>query len=123
MARWRLTGKHYIHIEGTEWEYKETDQATGQQGRKVFAVPRHLDPDNPRDCNYPGECIVATKASAQYPRDHIFSGPPTPDMEPLDEEAEAITEATRDSWVHPIESLPPNANAMLPSEPRAARRA
>src|SRR6266705_1767114 len=106
MARWRLRTGHYLNVPGTEWEYKETDRTTGKTGRKVFAVPMLLDPNDPADHNYPGEIIVASAEDRAFPRDIIFLGDPTPDMEPIDDEAEAISEALASKWVHPIESLP-----------------
>lgn len=109
MARWRLTAAHYLNVPGTEWEYKETDRNTGKQGRKVFEVPALLNPDDPADCNYPGEIIVCHDGKGQG-RDIIFLGDPTPDMEPLDAEAESITEALRPNWSHPIDSLPSNGD-------------
>jgi hypothetical protein len=103
MARWRLKDKHYLAVPGTEWEYKETDSSSGRQGRKIFEVPLLLDPANPSDHNYPGEIVVANKPGN---RDIVFRGPPTPDMEPLDEDAEKITAKFSKHWIHPIESLP-----------------
>lgn len=109
MARWKLTAKHYLPVPGTEWDYKETDATTGRQKRKVFVVPRYLDPDDPSDQNPEGLCVVT---NVEDPRDHpfdiYFTGAPTPDMEPLDEEAESISAALRQKWDHPIESLPAN---------------
>lgn len=105
MARFRLRGKHYLNVPGTEWEQKELDQATGKQARKIYPVPMFLDPAEPADCNYPGEIIVATEISKGNGRDIVFLGDPTPDMEPLDDEAEALVESLKHKWVHPIESL------------------
>lgn len=107
MARWRLTAAHYLNVPGTEWEYKETDQNTGKQARRVFTVPALLNPNDPSDCNYPGEIIVAWKDKGQG-RDIIFIGEPTPDMEPLDDEASAVSNKLRPKWVHPVESLSGN---------------
>src|ERR1035437_368992 len=91
MARFRLKDKHYLHVlPETEWEQKELDQVTGKQARKVYLVPRYLDPDDPSDCNYPGEIIVATKEDKAWPRDIIMKGPPTADMEPIDDESIVI---------------------------------
>jgi hypothetical protein len=67
----------------------------------------YLDPDSGADQNYPGECVVAYEGKNAKPQDIIFSGKPTPDMEPLDEEAEKITEATKSEWIHPIDTLSP----------------
>lgn len=105
MARWRLTAGHYLNVPGNEWEYKETNRDTGRQQRVVFPVPMLLDPQDASAHNYPGEIIVSNGKFPQ-PRDYIFEGPPTPDMEPLDDEAQAITDKERPKWIHPIESLP-----------------
>jgi len=64
-----------------------------------------MDPNDPADCNYPGEIVVCHAGKGQR-QDIIFVGNPTPDMEPYDEEAEAISASLRQSWEHPIESLP-----------------
>ncbi len=105
MARWRLTAPHYLNVPGTEWEQKETDRVTGKQARKVYPVCLHLDPKLPADHNYPDEIIVCFAGRGQ-PRDIIFEGKPTPEMEPLDDEAERISEAESKHWIHPIDSLP-----------------
>jgi hypothetical protein len=115
--RWRLTQPHYLNVlalgDGTkvEWEHKETSRETGRAIRKLYPVPALLNPDDSSDYNYPGEIIVASEvegAHNAYPRDIIFSGEPTQEMEPLNEEAEAITESLRMKWEHPINSLPAN---------------
>lgn len=107
MARWKLTDSHYLAVEGTEWEYKEQNRETGRQARKVYEVPLHLDPKNPADHNYPRDeaIIVTNKYNPAYPRDYVFRGTPTPDMEPMDDEAQAISDAERKNWIHPIEAL------------------
>jgi len=109
MARWRLINGHYLNVlidgEPAEWEYKEVDRTTGKQARKIFPVPMLMDPNDPADHNYPGEIIVCYKGSGER-KDIVFIGDPTPEMEPLDEEAEAISASLRQKWEHPIESLP-----------------
>lgn len=102
--RWRLTAQHYLNVPGTEWEQKETDRNTGKQARKVFAVPALLNPDDPSDQNYPGEIVVCHEGKGQG-RDITFIGDPTPDMEPLDDEAKALSATFADKWNHPVESL------------------
>ena len=115
--RWRLTNPHYINVaclaDGTkvEWEHKETSRQTGRASRKLYPVPALLNPDDPGDHNYPGEIIVAREvegARNPHPHDILFFGEPTPEMEPLNDEAEAITAAQRPRWEHPINSLPAN---------------
>lgn len=97
MARWKLTAPHYLMTDPpTEWEQKETNRETGRQHRVVHKVPRLLHPDDPSDCNYQDEIIVSDGHNPQS-RDIIFLGEPTPDMEPIDDEAKAITKKFIDS--------------------------
>lgn len=104
MARFRLRTGHYLNIidnysgEQVEWIHEETDRTTGRVNRKKFTVPMLLD----------AETIVTTKASAAFPQDTVFFGEPTPDMEPLDEEAEALVESLKSKWIHPMDTLPVN---------------
>jgi len=113
-ARWRLTNPHYLNVEtlpdGTaiEYEHKETSRENGRTIRKTYKVPMLLTPTEPSDCNYPDEIIVANAHSAAYPQDYVFDGKPTPEMEPLNDAAQAITDAARSKWDHPIDSLPAN---------------
>lgn len=119
MARWRLRTAHYLNVierygERIEWEYSETSRDTGRRARKLFPVPLMLDTNNAADFNYPGEIIVCTPGKGL--RDDIeFLGEPTPDMEALDEEAEAISASLRNKWEHPIDSLA-TAGQMSPQE-------
>lgn len=114
--RWSLRNAHYINVEqlldGTkiEWEHKETARESGRTVRKLFAVPMLLDPKEPADCNYPGEVIVAQRVDGirNQPRDYVFSGEPTPEMEPLNDEAQAISDSLQPKWQHPIDTLPAN---------------
>lgn len=124
MARWYLTAPHYLKVPGTEWQYMETDRASGRQKVKKFAVPLHLDPNDPGDCNYktgiPNAakqyskdlatdlpfCVVAYDNEHAQGPDILFEGYPTPDMVPLDDEAAALTEQMKPQWVHPINDLP-----------------
>lgn len=112
MARWRLTAKHYLTIEGTKYRREETDRETGEMAVSELPVDRFLDPENPKDCRSSEGCVVFQKDSKGKPSrgDWVFTGTPTPDMEPLDDEAEAITEACRSSWVNPMVELPEGAN-------------
>ena len=104
MARFRLRIGHYLNIidnysnEQVEWIYEETDRTSGRTNRKKFYVPMLLD----------AETIVTTKADKAFPKDTVFFGDPTPDMEPLDEEAEALVESLKPKWTHPIDTLPVN---------------
>lgn len=112
MARWRLTAAHYLNVEGVEWDYVERDQKTNRQRRVHFKVPLHLDPNDPSDHNdKANEWIIVSDGNNPQPRDIIFIGPPTPDMEPMDAEAEAITAQHRVTWdaTHPINSLASNS--------------
>lgn len=104
MARWRLTQPHYLKTVDNQWEQKETNRTSGRQAIKRYDVPRLFDPKDPGDCNNGEDCVVCWEGKGT-PRDHIFFGPPTPDMEPLDEEAEAVSAEEGKNWVHPIEGL------------------
>jgi hypothetical protein len=109
MARWKLTVGHYLNTEPpVEIEFKETDRNTGRQARKVYKVPRLLDPKDAADHNYPelGEIIVCDGNNPE-PRDIVFLGEPTPDMEPIDAEAKKISQRFIDSgkWTKKEEGL------------------
>lgn len=98
-----------MQVPGTQWEYKEVDRTTGKPKRVVFEVPMLLNPNEPSDWNYRygqdnGEIIVA-QGNAE-PADIIFTGEPTPDMMPLDDEAKKISAGFATKWKHPIETLP-----------------
>ena len=108
MARWRLTSKHYLPVPGTEWEYKEINDQ-GKQARKIYPVPLYLDPDDRSDWNSDEGIIVSDGVGAK-PRDIIFTGPPGPDMAPLDEDAQAKTDRESPKWIHPIESVDTEGN-------------
>ena len=109
MARWLLRDAHYLSVPGTEWEYKESDRETGQQARKIYEVPIYLNPKWEGDWNDRelGGIVVSDKYDPAHRRDIVFTGPPTPDMEPLDDEAQAISQKYIDAgaWKHPIESM------------------
>lgn len=97
MARWRLNEKAYLRVPGTEYDYKETNEETGAVNRVVFSVPRFLDPADPRQARSP-EGLVCAHVGGQKKGDWIFEGPPIMGMEPLDEEAEAITAEMQEAW-------------------------
>src|SRR6516164_5357111 len=99
MARWKLLASHYLNVPGTEWEQRETPRETGKEVRKRYFIPRLLNIEDPGDWTekyrndlgqvFGGDIIVCFAGRGQ-PKDIVFEGLPTPDMEPLDEEAEAI---------------------------------
>lgn len=104
MARWRLRAAHYLYI-GEEWEYQETDSITGRSNRVRFPVPTLLDPKDPsRWTNRDGDIVVCHEGKG-HSSDTVFQGDPTPDMEPLDEEARKISDALSSRWNHPIEGI------------------
>jgi len=120
MARWYLTQPHYLQVPGTEWEYKETDRETQRQVRKVFEVPLYLNPTEQADWNdrVNERVVVSNRFDKAYPRDHVFIGPPTPDMAPIDEEAQEITDSyvRSGAWKHPIETLDMNYSQSVLSD-------
>lgn len=109
MARWKLLIAHYLNVEGTVWEQIEMDQMTGKQVRKRYNVPLHLDiadPTlwndnilrNPRGEVLGGDIIVAYADKEHNAKDYIFTGKPSPDMLPLDDEAKAISAQYEKVW-------------------------
>lgn len=112
MARWKLLTAHYLNVPGTTWEYSEVDRSTGKQKRTQFMVPQLLNPEDPADWNYKtyglngqiadGEVVVAYEGRGE-PKDITFIGDPTPDMRPLDAEAEAISASFATKWKRPVE--------------------
>lgn len=117
MARWRLTNAHYLNCRDTKWEYSEVDRSTGKQVRKQFDVPRYLNPGEPTDWTHrlgrdEGDIYVSDGKNPD-PKDIIFVGSPTPDMEPIDEAAKALSASFAERWQHPIESLPGNFTQSL----------
>jgi hypothetical protein len=65
-----------------------------------------LDPKDPTVCNRDGDCIVVHGKAKNFAGEYEFLGDPTPEMEPLDEEAEAISKRLEPTWIHAINDLP-----------------
>lgn len=102
MARWRLTQPHYLNtVPPTKYRYEETDRDSGERNVQEYEVPRLLDPASPRDCRTAGDCVVSNGTGAVR-GDWTFTGEPTPDMEPLDAEAEKISEKLQAKWKAPM---------------------
>lgn len=108
MARWRLTAAHYLNVPGTKYRYEETDRDTGETSVTEFPVPRLLDPKDPpaQSRRLSGGEIIVCYGAPTVRGDFQFEGPPTPDMDPLDDEAQAISDEHRPNWVHPIDNMP-----------------
>ena len=103
MARWRLTQPHYFNtIPPTKYRYEETDRDTGERNVAEFDVCRHVDPNNPRDCRSQGECIACNDPKLAQRGDWVFTGDPTPDMQPIDSEAEEISASFAEKWKGPM---------------------
>ncbi len=101
MARWKLTQPHYLAGTGTKWEYTENSRTNGKPIRKQYDVPQYLHPDDPSDWtevemtdqrgNAVQGIIVVCHEGKGNVKDIVFTGKPTPDMIPLDDEAKAIS--------------------------------
>lgn len=105
MARWRLTQPHYLNtVPPAKYRYEETDRDTGERNVAEYEVPRLLDPESPKDCRSSGICVVARGTGERG--DWVFTGDPTPDMEPIDDEARAISDSFKERWLRPIDDLP-----------------
>lgn len=117
MARWKLTAGHYLIVEGTEWEYKEVNRVTGKEIRVRIPVPLFLNPADPGDwtnrINKDEGDIIVSDGNNAAPTDIIFKGDPTPDMVPLDAEAEEISARFAGQWTHPIEGLPSHSQSLI----------
>src|SRR5215467_2829712 len=116
MARWRLTEPHYLKVPGTFWEQNETDRETGRRKRIEHPVPLYLNPSHPSDWTHKpsglghitaggnsfteGVIIVAYKDKTDDKKDIIFEGDPTPGMEPIDDEAQAISDSFKERWAN-----------------------
>lgn len=113
MARWKLTEAHYLAVEGIKWEYSEVDRVTGRPKRTQFPVPLHLDPNIESDWTHrydawSGDIVVSDGHNAD-PKDLIYTGPVTPGMLPMDDEAKALTaQAAKDKW-RPTQGLDPES--------------
>lgn len=114
MARFKLRDKHYLNVEGCEYDhYEETEtkvRGRRRRSKKSFLVPMYLDPNDPADHNYDGMIIISTKESGAHEYDYIVRGEffPTFEMEPLDQEAHEIMAEFKATHTgeHPIDSLP-----------------
>lgn len=108
MARWRLTASHYLHLQDeTKWEYTEVDRSNGRMKRTQFTVPCFLDINDPtywteKTFGMDGKpiegSIILCDGNNPGKGDLIYRGKPTPDMFPLDEDAEKITARYREMW-------------------------
>lgn len=116
MARWKLSCPHYLYtVKSAKWRYSHTDRATGDLVEKEFIVPRLLDPRDPKcwtnkfggipvsrggnDSEADGEVVVCFQGKGE-PGDIEIVGDPTPDMIPLDEEAQEISDSFQDHWAY-----------------------
>ena len=102
---------HYLNVPDEEWEYTETDRKTGRPRKRKFAVPRLLDINDP-SCwtnkwgsqgNEEGEVVVCYEGKGDE-RDQIFTGDPTPEMMPVDDEARAISAKFEKIWQYKPET-------------------
>lgn len=114
MARWRLLEPHYITVlrDGatSEWAYKEINRANGREIVKKYPVPTHLDPKIQTDWTHRDMLgreqigakdddgyIIVGYGEGLHPQDIILVKdakgklPITPGMEPLDDEARALS--------------------------------
>lgn len=85
--RWELMADHYLKVPNCEWELTETDIQTGRSKRQRFPVPEYLTKGT----------IVCHENLGQR-GDQTFFGDPTPDMVPLDDEAQALTDSFTNHW-------------------------
>lgn len=112
--RWKLAVPHYLNVDGAKWEYQEVNRTNGKTMRLQVPVPTLLDPRDPADFTHKwglgqegeGEVIVSLGPSSD-PKDIIFTGDPTPDMIPLDDEAKALSASFAERWRYKPDSEVP----------------
>lgn len=117
MARWRLTASHYLNVPGVKYTREETDRDTGEVAKFDYDVPMFLDIRNPpRRYNQDGNIFVTNVKPIGPSRDVYFLGDPTPDMEPVDDEAREISGKMR--WQNPMgeEAFPTSGGSYGGSE-------
>jgi hypothetical protein len=125
LARWKLAISHYLNtVKPVKWRYQETERSTGENLEREYIVPRLLDINDPRcwtnrlvaganvggsstNIGAEGEVVVCTPGKGQ-PGDIEFLGDPTPDMIPMDEDAEAISASFQDHWAYKPDGVEPN---------------
>jgi hypothetical protein len=105
VARWQLLKPHYLNVEfiydayGNEiecvYEYAELNGA-----RKRFPVPVLLEVEgrNRQTGETEQKVVVVSNGNGAEPGDYIHHGDPTPDMTPLDAEAEEISARFAAKW-------------------------
>ncbi|MDR3572268.1 MAG: hypothetical protein P4L50_00265 [Anaerolineaceae bacterium] len=117
MARWKLMTSHYLNtVRPAKWRYSAIDQASGELLEKEFLVPRMLDINDPKcwtnraevgnpvsagghTADVGGEIVVCHQGKGLR-TDIEFIGDPTPDMVPLDEEAQTISDSFEAHWAY-----------------------
>lgn len=90
MARWKLIGEQSAYLKTNPpsiYTVRETDTVSGKTAQKVYEVPTEVSPG-----------ATLSDGAGAHEEDIIFLGDPTPDMYPLDAEAQAITEEMQHRW-------------------------
>lgn len=104
--RWRLNSSHYLNVPGTEWEYKEESRTAGRPIRQRINVPMLLDVNDPSMWNdKQNRWIIVCHEGKGLPSDIVFVGDPTPEMEPLDDEARELSNKFAVRWNASPETL------------------
>lgn len=101
--RWKLLTPHYLNVPGTVWTQEEQPFATPKRIKREFKVPLYLNPEDPSQWTEKNEdrtfgWIVVCHEGKGKPSDTIFVGPPTPDMEPMDDEARELSKSYQSQW-------------------------
>lgn len=109
---WKLRADHYLNVPNTHFIQRTQDGETGEQVEHRYAVPRLLQLDDPmaQTPRKSGQILVSTDEAAKLhlPSIWVFAGEPTPDMEPQNAAAQAISDALQSKWLKPFEELKAN---------------
>lgn len=105
--QWRLRSPHYLNSPGITWEQTEVSRETGRQARKSHVVPLLIDPADPSQCNGDGDCVVyhSVEGARAPKRATEFLGDPTPEMEPMNDAAQAISDSLESRWSKSFETF------------------
>lgn len=101
--RWELKEPHYLFGTNAKYMKEEINMDSKKLARHFYDVPEYHDEGT---IVYQGRPLLDT--------DIPFTGDPTPAMEPLDDEAQALSDKLRPRWISPIDNAALKAQELAP---------
>lgn len=101
--RWELKEPHYLFGTNAKYMKEEVNMDTKKLARHFYDVPEYHDAGT---VVYQGRPLLDT--------DVPFTGEPTPAMEALDDEAQALSDKFRPKWISPIDNAALKAAELAP---------